>query len=512
MPFTVTTLPVKMRLERSAERDKREYNNISADIAKANASAILNRPAAERIHMQEQAVFTQKQSLYRQPVAFAPSPSGRLHLGNLACSLLAWLSARSRGGRIVLRIEDLDAERCPRLYADLLEQDLDWLGLVWDEGGSTGGPNGPYYQSECAEIYASSFRKLEDRGLVYPCFCSRAQLHAASAPHTSDGNVIYPGTCRGLTAAEIAEKRKKKAPAYRLMVPDEEITFVDGCMGPHTENLLRDCGDFYLRRADGVFAYQLAVVVDDARMGVTEVVRGSDLLSSTARQLYLYHLLGLQAPGFAHCPLLLAPDGRRLSKRDGDQSLENLRTKYTAQEIVGKLAYAYGLQPEPAPRTPESLIGEFSWAKVPKQDVCLPEGCLKKKESAVIDGALFAYQFHRICGTSLRSSERVNRASSASASKAPSATSMQLCCLSSTVEHTMEVHSTAAAGRIQRRRGCSKNAAAVIRQQQRHRVEHMDGRAHVGGGYRCGTASARCGQKSRCPARNRAAGQGRWEG
>ena len=175
-------------------------------------------------------------------------------------------------------------------------------------------------------------------------------------------------------AAQIAEKRKKKAPAYRVRVPDEEITFLDGCMGPHTENLLRDCGDFYLRRADGVFAYQLAVVVDDARMGVTEVVRGSDLLSSTARQLYLYRLLGLQAPAFAHCPLLLAPDGRRLSKRDGDQSLENLREKYTAQEIVGKLAYAYGLQPEPAPCTPESLISGFSWAKVPKQDVCLPEG------------------------------------------------------------------------------------------------------------------------------------------
>ena len=130
-------------------------------------------------------------------------------------------------------------------------------------------------------------------GLVYPCFCSRSQLHAASAPHTSDGNVIYPGICRGLTAAEIAEKRKKKAPAYRLMVPDEDVTFTDGCMGVHTENLLHDCGDFYLRRADGVFAYQLAVVVDDARMGVTEVVRGADLLSSTARQLYLYRLLGL---------------------------------------------------------------------------------------------------------------------------------------------------------------------------------------------------------------------------
>ena len=126
---------------------------------------------------------------------FAPSPSGRLHLGNLACSLLAWLSARSQGGRIVLRIEDLDAER--------------WLGLVWDEGGSSGGPNGPYYQSECAAIYTESYNKLEAQGLVYPCFCSRAQLHAASAPHTSDGNVIYPGTCRGLTAEQIAEKRKK---------------------------------------------------------------------------------------------------------------------------------------------------------------------------------------------------------------------------------------------------------------------------------------------------------------
>jgi len=245
---------------------------------------------------------------------------------------------------------------------------------VWDGGASHGGPNGPYYQSECAAIYTESYNKLEAQGLVYPCFCSRAQLHAASAPHTSDGNVIYPGTCRGLTAEQVAEKRKKKAPAYRLMVPDEDITFTDGCMGPHTENLLRDCGDFYLRRADGVFAYQLAVVVDDARMGVTEVVRGADLLSSTARQLYLYRLLGLKAPQFAHCPLLLAPDGRRLSKRDGDQSLENLRAKYTAQEIVGRLAFAYGLQPEPAPRTPESLIPDFSWDKVPKQDICLPEG------------------------------------------------------------------------------------------------------------------------------------------
>ena len=299
---------------------------------------------------------------------YAPSPSGRMHLGNLCCCLLAWLSAKSSGGKVVLRIEDLDTQRCPRSYADAIVDDLAWLGLAAD------GPTPPVYQSDRSEIYQRYFDELSRRGLVYPCFCSRSQLHAASAPHTSDGNVIYPGTCRGLTAEEIAEKRKKKAPAYRLMVPDENITFTDGCMGEHTENLLRDCGDFYLRRADGVFAYQLAVVVDDARMGVTEVVRGADLLSSTARQLYLYRLLGLPAPKFAHCPLLLASDGRRLSKRDGDQSLENLRARYTAEDIVGRLAYAYGLQEEPAPRTPESLIKDFSWEKVPKADICLPEG------------------------------------------------------------------------------------------------------------------------------------------
>ena len=305
---------------------------------------------------------------------FAPSPSGRIHLGNILCCLLAWLSARQKGGRVILRIEDLDIARCPRRYGEQMCRDIQWLGLDWDEGPVIGGPSGPYEQSRRTALYQAALRRLEAQGLVYPCFCTRAELHAASAPHTSDGNVVYPGTCRGLTAEEIAEKRKKKAPAYRLMVPDENITFTDGCMGEHTENLLRDCGDFYLRRADGVFAYQLAVVVDDARMGVTEVVRGADLLSSTARQLYLYRLLGLPAPKFAHCPLLLASDGRRLSKRDGDQSLENLRARYTAEDIVGRLAYAYGLQEEPAPRTPESLIKDFSWDKVPKKDICLPEG------------------------------------------------------------------------------------------------------------------------------------------
>ena len=299
---------------------------------------------------------------------FAPTPSGRMHAGNLLTAMLAWLSARKQGGEFVLRIEDLDEERCR--FGDnsrILMEDLSWFGIDWDRGGDRDS-----FQSNRFPIYETYYKRLCDAKLIYPCYCSRAALHAATAPHGSDGQVLYDGRCRKLFLSG-QKPDTDRAPSYRVMVPDEDITFVDGCMGPHTENLLHDCGDFYLRRADGVFAYQLAVVVDDARMGVTEVVRGADLLSSTARQLYLYRLLGLQAPGFAHCPLLLAPDGRRLSKRDGDQSLENLREKYTAQEIVGKLAYAYGLQPEPAPRTPESLIKDFSWAKVPKQDVCLPE-------------------------------------------------------------------------------------------------------------------------------------------
>ena len=305
---------------------------------------------------------------------FAPSPSGRLHLGNLGCSLLAWLSAKSKGGKIILRIEDLDATRCPRSFADQIEEDLTYLGLTWDEGGSTGGPAQPYYQSECSPIYDKAYAALEEKGLLYPCFCSRAALHAASAPHRSDGDVIYPGTCRNLTAEERALRRRTKAPAIRVIVPDETIAFTDGHLGPYAENLARDCGDFAVRRGDGVYAYQLAVTVDDARMGVTEVVRGADLLSSTPRQLYLYKTLGLTAPEFYHCPLLLAPGGRRLSKRDGDDSLENLRQKYTAAQIIGRLAFVYGLQDTPAPAMPADLVQGFSWKKVPTTDVTIPDG------------------------------------------------------------------------------------------------------------------------------------------
>lgn len=309
---------------------------------------------------------------------FAPSPSGRIHLGNILCCLLAWLSARRQGGRVVLRLEDLDTARCPRRYALQMERDLQWLGLSWDEGGSGGGPRGPYFQRERSALYSAALEQLQALKLVYPCFCTRAELHAASAPHRADGQAVYPGTCRRLTAAEAAERAKERHPALRLRVPDEELAFTDGHMGRYGENLARDCGDFLLRRSDGLWAYQLAVVVDDAAMGVTEVVRGADLLSSTPRQLLLYRLLDLPAPAFFHLPLLLAPDGRRLSKRDADAGLDALRDRCPPEEILGKLAYLAGFNPSAAPRAAEALLRDFSWDKVPREDIRLPEGLFAK--------------------------------------------------------------------------------------------------------------------------------------
>ena len=305
---------------------------------------------------------------------FAPSPSGRIHLGNLFCCLLAWLSVRQKGGRLILRIEDLDTARCPRRYSDQMEEDLHWLGLDWDEGGSRGGPRGPYYQSQRGERYRQALDALAAQGLVYPCFCTRAELHAASAPHRSDGQVLYSGACRNLTPEEVLQRSRTRHPALRLRTPDAEIAFTDGHLGEYRENLARACGDFLLRRSDGLWAYQLAVVVDDAAMGVTEVVRGADLLDSTPRQLYLYRLLGLPEPSFYHVPLLLAPDGRRLSKRDADAGLEDLRPKYPPEEILGRLAWLAGFHPSAAPSTPERLLEEFDWDRVPRQDLRIPEG------------------------------------------------------------------------------------------------------------------------------------------
>ena len=306
---------------------------------------------------------------------FAPSPSGRMHLGNLFCALLSWLSVKSQGGEWILRIEDLDTDRCRPDYARQVEEDLRWLGLAWDEGGSTGGPDAPYFQSQRTALYEAALARLREMGLVYPCFCTRAQLHAASAPHREDGLTVYPGTCRGLTPEDIARREAAgRRGALRLRVPEESIAFTDGHLGEVTEYLPTDCGDFLLRRSDGLFAYQLAVVVDDAAMGVTEVVRGADLLSSTPRQLLLYRLLGETAPAFCHFPLLLSSDVRRLSKRDGDLGLAVLRERYTPEEIVGKLAYLAGQNPGGGPRTPEALAEDFHWDAVPRRDIRLPEG------------------------------------------------------------------------------------------------------------------------------------------
>ena len=292
---------------------------------------------------------------------FAPSPSGRMHLGNLWSCLLAWLSARSVGGRMVLRLEDLDPDRCRQEYCDQVMRDLEWLGLDWD--------NEPVYQSRRTEIYAEYFRRLEEQGLVYPCYCTRAERLAASAPHRSDGITIYDGRCRRLTAQERQELSCARRPAWRAAVPAADYSFTDLCQGRYSERLDRDCGDFILRRSDGVYAYQLAVVVDDALMGVNQVVRGSDLLDSTPRQLWLCDALNFDAPEYAHVPLLLAPDGRRLAKRDRDQELGHLQEKYTAPELVGHLACLAGLISEYEPVTPAQLIPLFHWSKVPKEDL-----------------------------------------------------------------------------------------------------------------------------------------------
>ena len=299
---------------------------------------------------------------------FAPTPSARLHLGNLMCALLAWLSAKSRGGKILLRVEDLDAARCPFMGENTkyMLDDLAWLGLDFD--GEV------LYQSRRADIYETYFKMLEGKGLIYPCYCSRAELHATTAPHLSDNTPIYDRRC--LLRAERGEHPPVgRKPSWRVKVPDAELGFIDGIKGEYRENLLRDCSDFVVRRADGVFAYQLAVVVDDALSGVSEVVRGNDLLFSTPRQMYLQQTLGFDTPSYYHIPLLTDAMGRRLSKRDGDGCMESVRAKYKdAGPVLGALAASLGLLPKPEAVTPADLVALFDWERLPRDTVKLPEG------------------------------------------------------------------------------------------------------------------------------------------
>ncbi len=299
---------------------------------------------------------------------FAPTPSGRLHLGNLMCAMLAWLSAKSRGGKCVLRIEDLDAARCPFMGENTkyMLDDLDWMGLSFD--GEV------LWQSQRSEIYAKYLNELEEKGLIYPCYCSRAELHAASAPHLSDGVPLYDRKC--LLRAQRGELPPVgRKPSLRVRVPDEDVCFTDILQGEYRENLDRECSDFVVRRSDGVYAYQLAVVVDDALSGVNEIVRGNDLLSSTPRQMYLQRLWGFVHPTYAHIPLLTDAASRRLSKREGDGCMDRVREVYPdARPVIGALAAALGLIPSPESMTVEQLLPLFDWKKIPRDAVLLPEG------------------------------------------------------------------------------------------------------------------------------------------
>ena len=285
---------------------------------------------------------------------FAPTPSGRMHLGNVFAALIAWLSVRSRDGEMVLRMEDLDTQRTSAEYAETLRDDLRWLGLTWDRETPA--------QSRRSVVYDRYFEILREKGLLYPCYCTRSQLHSVNAPHLSDGTYVYPGTCRNLTEGERAAFHR--APAWRVVVPDRVWTVEDRIQGTYRCNLATECGDMVVRRADGVYVYQLAVTVDDGEAGVTEVVRGMDLLSSAPRQIYLQELFGFTHPEYAHVPMLLAPDGRRLSKRDRDLDLGILRQRLTREELLGVLAFAAGLIDQEVSVSLKELTKEFSWKKL----------------------------------------------------------------------------------------------------------------------------------------------------
>jgi len=277
---------------------------------------------------------------------YAPSPTGNLHLGNLRTALLAWLFVRCADGQFVLRIENLDRPRVRSEASERMLFDLRWLGLDWDEGPDIGGPYAPYFQGERQEMYTSCLQRLLDKDLIYPCYCSRAEIaHAASAPHGDEGP-RYPGTCRNLTQAQRRQhEAHNRRPSLRFRVDDERtVSFTDLLVGPIEQQVQQTIGDFIVCRSDGIFAYQFAVVVDDALMHMNQVVRGIDLLQSTARQILLFEALGFPVPTFAHVPLLLDEQGKRFSKRTQSAGLEPLRASgATPEQIVGQFASGCGL-------------------------------------------------------------------------------------------------------------------------------------------------------------------------
>lgn len=278
-----------------------------------------------------------------------------MHAGNIFAALVSWLLARRVAGKVVLRIEDIDTGRSKREYADGIMRDFEALGLTWDGEA--------LYQSARSQAYATAFETLERQKLTYPCYCTRADIHAASAPHVGE-KPVYPGTCRMLEPDERLRRENEaravgRAPSIRLAVPHERVSFEDMFQGCYGQVLDLECGDFVIRRSDSAFAYQLAVVVDDAFQGIDCVVRGCDLLSSTPQQIFLQHLLELPTPRYAHVPVLMGPDGHRLSKRHADASLESLLDQYhTPEGIIGHIAYVSGLIPDDEPCCPDDLVRE----------------------------------------------------------------------------------------------------------------------------------------------------------
>lgn len=308
----------------------------------------------------------------------APSPTGALHLGNARSFLLAWLSIRSRGGTLVMRMEDLDHPKVKPGTADQALDDLRWLGLDWDEGPDVGGPHAPYVQSERIEQYRRALSRLKDVGMVYPCTCSRSDVEAGqSAPHVGEDGLRYPGTCRDRydsfdeASAALPEER---IPAWRYCVTDEHVCFVDGFHGHQDQHVHTTVGDFVVARHEDGAGYMLAVVVDDAAMGITEVLRGDDLLATTHRQILLYRALWLDCPQFIHVPLVVSPDGRRLAKRHGDTRIRSLRDQgVSAEKIVGLLAYWCGWAEWGEELTAQELLPRYDLETLPKEPAVLTD-------------------------------------------------------------------------------------------------------------------------------------------
>lgn len=309
---------------------------------------------------------------------WAPSPSGLLHVGNARTALVAWLAVRSRGGSFLWRLEDLDPPRTVPGMAEAALEDLAWLGLDWDEGPDRGGPHAPYQQSQRGDVYQAALSRLAASGRLFPCRRSRKDLQQlATAPHGREGLPPYPPELRPrhLEAGWFERRRQLPQPdsALRFRVQEEPVTFVDRVYGEQTERVDLEVGDFVLERRDGLCAYQLAVVVDDLAMGVNDVVRGADLLASTARQLQLIAALGGSPPAYAHVPLVLNAEGEKLSKRDSGLTLSSLRAAGTQpRQVVGYLAWSLGLLERAEACSPAELLPGFAWERLRREDWRLP--------------------------------------------------------------------------------------------------------------------------------------------